>query len=109
MFIKHPIPRAIAASSRQQQCRRLSSTIRSPRRLYATAVAAAKTSTPATPFTSSEIDGIKVVAREDGGATTGLSVVLRAGSRYSPLPGMAHLLEKFAWKVNHPFQLGIVY
>lgn len=97
MFIKHPILRAIAVS---RQCHRLSSPVSNirTRRTYA-AAAATKTSTPAIPFTLSEIGGIRVVARDDGGPTTGLSVVLRAGSRYCPLPGIAHLLEKFAWKV----------
>jgi hypothetical protein len=97
MFIKHPIPRAITAS---RQCHRLSSplSVIHLRRTYAAATAT-KTSTLATPFTLSEIDGIRVAARDDGGPTTGLSVVLRAGSRYCPLPGIAHLLEKFAWKV----------
>jgi ubiquinol-cytochrome c reductase core subunit 2 len=47
----------------------------------------------------SEVNGIKVIARDDGGPTTGLSVVLKAGARYAPIPGLAHLLDKFAWKV----------
>jgi ubiquinol-cytochrome c reductase core subunit 2 len=96
MFIKRsPIPRAIVAS---RQCHRLSSIARTHvcRRAYATV---AKASTSATPFTVSEISGVKVAARDDGGPTTGLSIVLRAGSRYCPLPGVAHLLAKFAWKV----------
>lgn len=97
MFTKlSPFPRAIVASRR---CHRLSSIARSHvcRRTYA---AAANASTSATPFTVSEVGGVKVAARDDGGPTTGLSIVLRAGSRYSPLPGLAHLLEKFAWKVT---------
>jgi len=96
MLIKHsPIPRALVAS---RQCHRLSSIACTHicRRTYATAT---KASTSATPFTVSETGGVKVAARDDGGATTGLSIVLRAGSRYCPLPGAAHLLEKFAWKV----------
>jgi hypothetical protein len=67
-------------------------------RSYAS-VATTKAYTSPAPFTVSEIDGIKVAAREDGGATTGLSVVLKAGARYAPTPGLAHLLDKFAWKV----------
>jgi len=68
------------------------------RRTYA-AAAATKTSSPSTPFQVSDFNGIKVAARDDGGPTTGLSVVLRAGSRYASTPGLAHLLDKFAWKV----------
>lgn len=96
MFIKYPpFPRAIVAS---RQCHRYSSIARIHvcGRTYATAT---KASASATPFTVSEIGGVKVAARDDGGPTTGLSIVLRAGSRYCPLPGGAHLLEKFAWKV----------
>ena len=76
------------------------------RRTYAAAAAATKTSSPATPFQVSDVNGIKVAARDDGGATTGLTVVLRAGSRYAPVAGLSHLLDKFAWKV---LQLGIQY
>jgi len=79
---------------------RLASIVRNGvcRRTYA-AVAATKASSPATPFEVSDVNGIKVATRDDGGATTGLTVVLRAGSRYAPAPGLAHLLDKFAWKV----------
>jgi|SRR5277367_1411934 hypothetical protein len=94
------LPKALAAS---RQCHRLSSALSivngaTCRRSYASV--ATKASTSSSPFQVSELGGIKVAARDDGGATTGLSVVLRGGSRYAPLPGLAHLLEKFAWKVS---------
>ena len=93
------LPKALAAS---RQCHRLSSAVSivratTCRRTYASV--AAKASTSGSPFQVSDVGGMKVAARDDGGATSGLSVVLRAGSRYAPLPGLAHLLEKFAWKV----------
>ena len=109
MFIKpSPIPRALVAS---RQCHRLSSIARTHvcRRTYAAAATATKASTSSTPFTVSQIGGVKVVVRDDGGPTTGLSVVLRAGSRYCPLPGAAHILEKFAWKVDNQFNCCIDY
>jgi|SRR5271163_4462611 len=101
MLLKQPIPKAIATSRQHHHrlslllsiaCRNHSS------RTYATA-AATKTSTPSVPFTVSELGPIKVAARDDGGATTGLTVVLKAGSRYAESPGLAHYLDKFAWKV----------
>jgi len=93
------IPKALAAS---RQCHRLSSALSivngtTCRRSYASVTT--KASTSGSPFQVTELGGIQVAARDDGGATTGLSVVLRGGSRYAPLPGLAHLLEKFAWKV----------
>jgi hypothetical protein len=48
----------------------------------------------------SEVNGIRLVTMDDGAATTGLTLVLRAGARYAPAPGLAHLLDKFAWKVR---------
>jgi hypothetical protein len=101
MFIKHPVPRALAVS---RQCHRLSSPWSSNpsiccRRTYAAATTS-KSSSSSTPFTVSDIAGVRVAYRDDGGPTTGLSVVMRAGARYSPVPGISHLLEKFAWKVG---------
>jgi ubiquinol-cytochrome c reductase core subunit 2 len=105
MLIKHPIPKAIAASRQHRAVfARLPSTGSIAhntvcRRTYA-AAAATKTSSSATPFTVSDVGGIRVAARDDGGPTTGLTIVLKAGSRYAPAPGLAHLLDKFAWKVT---------
>ncbi|ORY73890.1 Metalloenzyme, LuxS/M16 peptidase-like protein [Protomyces lactucae-debilis] len=42
--------------------------------------------------------GILVASRDDGRPTTSLSVVIRAGSRFESSPGVAHLLEKFAFQ-----------
>ena len=48
----------------------------------------------------SVLQGLKVAAGHDDGraATSAVSVVVRAGSRYQLIPGTAHLLEKFAFK-----------
>jgi ubiquinol-cytochrome c reductase core subunit 2 len=43
--------------------------------------------------------GILVASRDDGRPTTSLSVVIRAGSRFESTPGVAHILEKFAFQV----------
>lgn len=53
-------------------------------------------------YTVGESVGIKVVSRDDGGPTTALAVVARGGSRYETAPGLAHGLEKFAFKVHTP-------
>ncbi|RPB15560.1 LuxS/MPP-like metallohydrolase [Morchella conica CCBAS932] len=54
----------------------------------------------ANPFHYSVADatGIKVTSRDDGGPTTSLAIVARGGSRYESAPGVAHALEKFAFK-----------
>lgn len=49
-------------------------------------------------FSTKEVAGVKVVARDDGRATSQISVVIKAGSRYNSTPGLAHILEKFAFK-----------
>lgn len=50
-------------------------------------------------YTVGEAAGIKVASRDDGGPTTNLAIVIRGGSRYESAPGVAHGLEKFAFKV----------
>jgi ubiquinol-cytochrome c reductase core subunit 2 len=50
-------------------------------------------------YTVGETTGIKVASRDDGRPTTTLAVVARGGSRYEVAPGLAHGLEKFAFKV----------
>ncbi|RPA99945.1 LuxS/MPP-like metallohydrolase [Choiromyces venosus 120613-1] len=49
-------------------------------------------------YSVGESAGIKVASRDDGGPTTALAVVARGGSRYETAPGLAHGLEKFAFK-----------
>ncbi|KAK6341039.1 ubiquinol-cytochrome c reductase core subunit 1 [Orbilia brochopaga] len=48
----------------------------------------------------SEANGVKVVSKDTGSPTASLAVVIRAGSRYQPLPGLAHALEHFAFKAT---------
>lgn len=50
-------------------------------------------------YSVGEAAGIKVASRDDGGPTTNLAIVVRGGSRYESAPGVAHGLEKFAFKV----------
>jgi len=102
MFIRPPLQRTLAVSRQHRHCLPSALSIGDNvtcRRAYAAAVAA-KASSPATPYTVANVDGLRVVSRDDGRATTALTLVLKAGSRYAPAPGLAHLLDKFAWKVS---------
>lgn len=49
-------------------------------------------------FSSQEVSGVKVISRDDGRTTSQVSVIIKAGSRYNTTPGLAHILEKFAFK-----------
>ncbi len=53
-------------------------------------------------FEPTDITGVKVAARDDGGPTTRLAIVAKAGTRYEPLPGLAVGLEEFAFKAGLP-------
>jgi hypothetical protein len=48
----------------------------------------------------SESAGVKVAGIDAGQPTTSVSVVIKAGSRYETLPGVAHALKNFAFKVS---------
>ncbi|KAF3941220.1 hypothetical protein ABW19_dt0205494 [Dactylella cylindrospora] len=52
------------------------------------------------PFTYEVTDaaGTKVVSKDTGSPTASLAVVIKAGSRYQPIPGVSHALEHFAFK-----------
>jgi ubiquinol-cytochrome c reductase core subunit 2 len=54
-------------------------------------------------YEPTNIAGVKVAARDDGGPTTRLAIVAKAGTRYEPLPGLTVGLEEFAFKAG---QLG---
>lgn len=49
-------------------------------------------------FSTQEVAGVKVVARDDSRLTSEVSVIIKAGSRYNSTPGIAHILEKFAFR-----------
>ncbi|KAK9467199.1 Metalloenzyme, LuxS/M16 peptidase-like protein [Lipomyces arxii] len=49
-------------------------------------------------FESTVVDGIKIAAKEVAGPITTLSFVIKAGSRYSTVPGVAHALQRFAFQ-----------
>jgi ubiquinol-cytochrome c reductase core subunit 2 len=51
-------------------------------------------------FEPTDITGVKVAARDDGGPTTRLAIVAKAGTRYEPLPGLSVGLEEFAFKAG---------
>ncbi|RPA81249.1 LuxS/MPP-like metallohydrolase [Ascobolus immersus RN42] len=49
-------------------------------------------------YETSDSQGVKVATRDDGGPTANLAIVVKAGSRYEPAPGLAHALANFAFK-----------
>lgn len=53
-------------------------------------------------YETGETSGVKYASRDLPGATTTLTVVAKAGTRYQPLPGYSDALEKFAFKVTAP-------
>lgn len=56
--------------------------------------------TPA-PFALHEAaNGIKVAAKDEGRPTASISIVAKAGSRYEPAPGVAHVLKNSVFKVR---------
>ncbi|KAK9237127.1 Metalloenzyme, LuxS/M16 peptidase-like protein [Lipomyces kononenkoae] len=57
-------------------------------------------------FESATVDGIKVAATDFAGPITTLSFVIKAGSRYATVPGVAHALQRFAYK-NTPKRSGL--
>ena len=44
--------------------------------------------------------GVKVAAADNGEATTAVTFLVKAGSRYEPKPGVAHALKNYAFKVR---------
>lgn len=51
-------------------------------------------------YETGDASGVKYASRDLPGATTTLTVVAKAGTRYQPLPGYSDALEKFAFKVG---------
>ncbi|PFH58972.1 hypothetical protein XA68_12969 [Ophiocordyceps unilateralis] len=78
-----------ALARHAQQAARLSL----PRRGFA---AAASTGA----FETSEISGLRVASRDVHGPTTKLAVIVKAGTRYQPLPGLTVGLGEFAFKTT---------
>ena len=51
-------------------------------------------------YESTDITGVKVASRDEGGPPTRLAIVAKAGTRYEPLPGLSVGLEEFAFKAG---------
>ncbi|QSL66191.1 hypothetical protein MERGE_000566 [Pneumocystis wakefieldiae] len=49
-------------------------------------------------FRLSQTKGINLISKDSGGLGTSLSVAVRSGSRFEPVFGLSHLLERFAFK-----------
>ncbi|SPO05711.1 probable ubiquinol-cytochrome c reductase complex core protein 2 precursor [Cephalotrichum gorgonifer] len=69
---------------------------RSARTLQTRGFAAAASSP--SPFETYEAAGVKIASRDAHGPTSKLAVVVKAGTRYQPLPGLTVGLEEFAFK-----------
>ncbi|GJJ09083.1 hypothetical protein Clacol_003305 [Clathrus columnatus] len=48
--------------------------------------------------TVTDTSGFKIIAADNGQSTTSVSFVVKAGSRYEPKPGLAHVLRNFGFK-----------
>lgn len=55
---------------------------------------------PSSSFQVADAAGIKVATSQSGLPTSSLSVVVKAGSRYEPAPGVAHVLKDSLFKVR---------
>jgi ubiquinol-cytochrome c reductase core subunit 2 len=51
-----------------------------------------------------ESAGVKVAAADHGQPTSSVTLLVKAGSRFDPKPGVAHTLKNFAFKVCRPFR-----
>ncbi|SPQ20584.1 d9fc39d4-5d9a-44ab-9d22-047791dae0d7 [Thermothielavioides terrestris] len=60
----------------------------------------AAVASPKASYEPTTIGDVKVASRDDGGPTTRLAVVAKAGTRYEPLPGLTVGLEEFAFKAG---------
>lgn len=54
----------------------------------------------ASSFETYDAAGVKVASRDAHGPTSRLALVVKAGTRYQPLPGLTVGLEEFAFKVE---------
>ena len=52
-------------------------------------------------FTVNQAGPFKTAAHDDGQSpTSAISIVLKAGPRYEPSPGLAHALKNFVFRVS---------
>ncbi len=72
------------------------------RRGFAAASPAPAGSTSSWFESTADVAGVKVASRDAHGPTTKLAVVVKAGTRYQPLPGLTVGLEEYAFKVRLP-------
>lgn len=55
---------------------------------------------PTASFETYDAAGVKVASRDAHGPTSRLALIVKAGTRYQPLPGLTVGLEEFAFKVE---------
>lgn len=51
-------------------------------------------------FSVQDANGVKVASSESGAPTSAISLIIKAGSRYEPAPGVAHVLKNSLFKVR---------
>lgn len=56
----------------------------------------------ATPAFEKAANGIAIAAADEGKPTSSISIIARAGSRFEPAPGVAHVLKNSVFKVRPP-------
>ncbi|GAA5868991.1 hypothetical protein JCM3774_002442 [Rhodotorula dairenensis] len=56
--------------------------------------------TPAASFSTADANGIKVAGNDEGARTSSISLIVKAGSRYEPAPGVAHVLSNSLFKAT---------
>lgn len=88
----------LASSSSRTACRRAALPLGS-KRSYATPVGQSSAGEFSV-SSSAGSSGIKVATLDEGLPTSAVTVAVRAGSRFEPLPGLAHVLKNFVFKVR---------
>ncbi|KAI0137455.1 cytochrome b-c1 complex subunit 2 [Xylariales sp. AK1849] len=91
MFSRTALSRGAQLAARRQASNKLAQ----PRGY---AAAAASSAPPSFTYETTDVAGVKVATRDSHGPTTKLAIVVKAGTRYQPAPGLTVGLEEFAFK-----------
>lgn len=51
-------------------------------------------------YETADAQGIKIASRDQAGPVSTIAIVAKAGTRYSPLPGLTEGLTRYAFKVR---------
>lgn len=78
-------------------------------RTYATAASSSSSPQAADYSVTSSSSGIKVASLDEGSPTSAITVAVKAGPRYEPSPGLAHVLKNFVFKVCYSTAPTLIY